>query len=262
MAEPTVIADSAEQAPSAVTAPTPATVARINEHLSSFIDSGDLPGFTPSTSNDPVFVLNAGIEAPAYQGSEGWLPPISAFDADSDAPQFQLARAAGIDLFNRGSGGFGGGFGAGPGSGGGVSGAVSDVGAGASYSSSDSPTVSTDSANDLSAYEGRGPADDNRERYRDTPDRHDSDRRDDHRGRSDHNGPFDNGRSEPGGSTRGNIDVPRKPGDTPGAFPGGTVGGGNGGSVPSTSVPEPSSLLLTGAGLVGLANAMRRRMAR
>jgi hypothetical protein len=136
LTEPKTVAEPAVVKAPAATAPAHEATARVNQHVSSLVNSGDLPAFNPFTSIDPAmtFVLNAGAEeASVYLAPDSLLPPIGAFDGDSDAPEFQLAHASGIGGYSGGgvdgpAGGFssaGGGF-----YGGG--GAVSDVGAGVS----------------------------------------------------------------------------------------------------------------------------------
>ena len=136
LTEPKTVADSAESESSSCYHSCAEATARVHAQLSSLVNSGDLPAFNPFTSIDPAmtFVLNAGAEGVSvYSTPDSLLPEVGAFDGNSDAPEFQLARASGIGGYSGGGvDGPAGGFSSAGGGYYGGGGAVSDVGAGIS----------------------------------------------------------------------------------------------------------------------------------
>jgi hypothetical protein len=211
-------------------------IERVQQQLAAFVSSGQLPDVSLAEIPD----LGFAIDDSTFEGDP--LKALTEVTGDLDAAEPQLAHL-GPSLTSLVGGG-GGGVGGGGGGAGGRAG------------------VAGSETTEISASEGRDGA--NEQGVQSLDDRGES-----NGGNSNGNsgsGPVNNGSASNGSATSGRAGGVSAPsGETPaGGRPTGSgLGGASGVSVGTvTQVPEPSSMLLIGLGLVGAAATRRRTPAR
>ena len=225
-------------------------IERVQQQLAAFVSSGQLPEVSLAEIPD----LGFAIDDSTFEGDP--LKALTEVTGDLDAAEPQLAHLGPslTSLVGGGGGGFGGG-------GGGAGGGAGVAGSGTT---------------EISASEGRDGA--NEQGVQSLDDRGESNgggRAENggtsstgHSSENPGSGPANNGSASNGSATNGRAGGVSTPtsaasGGAPAGGPTGSgLGGASGVSATVTQVPEPSSMLLIGLGLVGAAATRRRRPAR